>query len=96
MQVSPWKQPSALLPVAMSTTALVVVLYNLAMFGIVHDADEGTAAHLFQLLMAGQTPFIAYFALKWLRRTPRQAMYVLTLQAVAALAALAPVFFFKL
>lgn len=96
MQVSPWKQPSALLPIAMSTTALVVVLSNVAMFGIVHDADEGTAAHLFQLLMAGQLLFVAYFALKWLRRAPRQVLYILTLQAGAALAALAPVFFFKL
>jgi hypothetical protein len=46
--------------------------------------------------MAGQIPVIAFFAIKWLPRTPRQAIFVLTLQAVAVLAAAAPVFFLNL
>ena|ERR1700680_3649432 len=73
MNVSPMKQPSALLPIAMSVTALALVLGHVAIFGVVHGADEGTAAHLWQLLMAGQVPAVAYFALKWLPRVPRQA-----------------------
>jgi hypothetical protein len=96
MNVSPMKQPSALLPVAMSVGALALVLGHLAIFGIGHEADEGTAAHLWQLLMAGQVPVVAYFALKWLPRAPRQALRVLTMQAVAALAACTPVYWFKL
>jgi hypothetical protein len=96
MNVSLIKQPSALLPIAMSATALVVVLVHVVIFGAVHEADEGTAAHLWQLLMAGQIPVVAYFALKWLARTPGQAARVLALQAVAALAACAPVYWFKL
>ena len=87
------KQPSALLPLAMSFAALAMVLGHAAMFGIVHEADEGTAAHIFQLLMAAQVPVVAFFAIKWLPRTPRQTLQVLALQAGAVLAAFAAVFF---
>lgn len=90
------RQPSAILPITMSLAALALLLGHVAMFGVTHEADEGTAAHLFQLLMAGQTPFIAFFAMTWLPRTPRQALQVLALQFGAALAAFAPVYFLKL
>jgi hypothetical protein len=93
MNVSPMKQPSALLPLAMSLAALAMVLGHFAMFGIVHEADEGTPAHIFQLLMAGQVPVVVFFAIKWLPRAPRQALLVLALQAGAALAAFASVYF---
>ena len=96
MNVSPMKQPSALLPIAMSIAALALVLTHVALFGVVHEADEGTAAHLWQLLMAGQLPVVAYFALKWLPQAPGQAWAVLFLQVVAALAACVPVYWFKL
>jgi hypothetical protein len=96
MNVSPLKQPSALLPVAMSLVAMTLVLAHVAIFGAAHEADEGTAAHLWQLLMAGQVPVVAYFALKWLPRAPAQALRVLALQAAAGLAACAPVYWFKL
>jgi len=96
MNVSPLKHPSALLPIAMSVAALAVVLGHIAIFGAVREADEGTAAHLWQLLMAGRVPAVAYFALKWLPRAPGQALRVLALQAVAAGAACAPVYWFKL
>jgi len=41
--------------------------------------------------MAGQLALISFFAIKWLPRTPVQALLVLVVQA-AALAAAAPVF----
>jgi len=90
------KRPSAFLPLAMSLTALTLVLGHIAMFGAVREADEGTTAHLWQLLMAGQMPVLAFFAIKWLPRAPRQTLYVLALQAGAALASMAPVFFLNL
>lgn len=90
--ISMLKKPSAFLPVVMSLGALATVLIFLALHGVVHEPDEGTAAHIWQLLMAVQAPIIAFFAIKWLPRAPRQALYVLALQAIAALAALAPVF----
>jgi len=90
------KKPSAFLPVAMSLAALATVLVTLATSGIVRGGDEGTPAHIWQLLMAAQAPIVAYFAITWLPRGPRQALFVLVLQVLAALAALAPVFLLKL
>ena len=90
------RQPSAFLPVAMSLVALAVVLGHIALFGVGHEADEGTAAHIWQILMAVQVPIIAFFAIKYLPQKPKQALLVLALQIVFALIACAPVFFFKL
>jgi hypothetical protein len=95
MNVPLIKQPSAYLPVTMSAIALALVLSHV-LFGVVHEADEGTAAHLWQLLMVGQAPVVAYFALKWLPKSPGEALRVLALQIAAILAACAPVFWFKL
>jgi len=47
------KRPTALLPLAMSFAALATVLVSRAVHGSAPQADEGTAAHLWQLLMAG-------------------------------------------
>ncbi len=62
------KRPSAFLPVAMSLAALATVLGHVAMFGAAREADEGAAAHTFQLLLIAQVPIVAFFAIKWLRR----------------------------
>ena len=80
----------------MSLAALATVLVHVALFGVAREADEGTAAHIWQMLMAAQLPIMAFFAIKWLPRAPRQALLILALQAGAALAALAPVFFLNL
>lgn len=90
------KLPSAFLPLAMSAAALGVMLGHVAIFGVTREADEGAAAHLWQLLIAGQVPLIAYFAIKWLPRAPRSVLAVLALQVAAMLAALAPVYFLRL
>ncbi len=90
------KEPSAFLPVAMSLLALATVVVHIVMFGTAREADEGAAAHIWQLLMAAQIPIIAFFAIKWLPQSPRQALPILALQVAAALAALAPVYFLKL
>ena len=90
------KQPSAFLPVAMSVAALILVLGSVALFGAAREADEGTAAHLWQLLVAGQLPVVAFFAIRWVPRAPRSALPVLAVQALAFLAALAPVYFLHL
>jgi len=90
------KMPSAFLPVAASLVALALLVGDIAIDGVVHEADEGAVAHLWQLLMAAQMPIIGFFAIKWLPRAPRQSLLVLALQAGAALASMAPVFFLKL
>ncbi len=89
------KSPSAFLPPLMSLAALATLAVYVALFGVARQPDEGTAAHLWQLLMAGQLPIIAFFAIKWLPRQPGRTLAVLAIQAVAALAALAPVYLLK-
>ena len=86
------KRPSAFLPLAMSSAALAVVLFYLGLHGPAPQADEGAAAHLWQILMAAQIPIVAFFALRWATRFPWQAAPVLALQIGAALAAMVPVF----
>ena len=89
------KRPGAFIPIAISATALSIVLGYAVMFGVARQADEGTAAHMWQLLMAGQIPIIAFFAFKWFPRQPKQASFVLALQIGAALVAMFPVWWFR-
>jgi hypothetical protein len=85
------KRPSAYFPLIMSAAALAIVVAHVARFGIEPQPDEGTAAHLWQLLMAAQLPVIAFFAIKWLPQAPKQGLVVLALQCAAIIAAAAPV-----
>jgi len=86
------RQPSAFLPLVMSLAALGLVLGHAAVFGVVHEADEGAAAHIWQILMALQVPILAYFMLKWLPTKPRETLQILLLQAGTWLANFAAVY----
>ncbi len=93
MKVAPIvKDPSAFLPIVMSLGALAHVLVFLALRGPAPQPDEGAAAHIWQLLIAGQVPVIVWFIARWVFKSPRQALAIVALQVVAALGALAPVF----
>src|SRR4051794_21420457 len=96
MDVSPMTKPSALIPIAMSLGALATVLIHITLFGTARQPDEGTAAHIWQLLMAGQLPVVAFFGIKWLPIAPKRALQILSLQFAAGLAALAPVYWLGL
>ena len=86
------KSPSAFLPLAMSLAALATIAVFIYLHGTAPQADEGTAAHIWQILMAAQVPIVLFFAIKWLPQSPKQAVPILALQVGAALAAMAPVF----
>lgn len=92
------KNPGAWVPIIMSASALAFTLAYLAMFGVAQQpaGDEGTAARIFQLLMAGQLPIIAFFAIKYLPKKPIQTIQVLVLQFAAGFLAFAPILFFEL
>jgi hypothetical protein len=77
----------------MSALGVMLVAVHIILYGTAPEADEGTAAHLWQLLMAGQLPIIGFFAIRWLPSARGSAVVILALQAAAALAALAPVYF---
>ncbi len=90
------KHPSAFLPITMSASALALVLFHLSMCGTTREPDEGTVAHLWQLLMGLQIPLIAFFAIRWFPQSARATAAVLALQVLAGLAAVAPVWFYHL
>jgi len=87
---------SGLMPLAMSLGALAVVVLHIVFFGAGHEADEGAAAHIFQLLIAAQLPIIAFFLFRWLPRYGVQALKVFTVQLLGIAVALAPVWYFHL
>ena len=80
----------------MSMAALILLGFVAATSGLVREQDERAVAHLWQLLMAGQLPILAYFLIRWLPRSPRPTVCVFALQLAAALAAMAPVHFLGL
>jgi FtsH-binding integral membrane protein len=90
---NPLKRASALIPIAFSLTGLALVLVHAAIYGVIREADEGTTAHIFQILMLAQLPVVAFFAARWLPRRPGQALIVLAVQALAGLSAFAAVYF---
>ncbi len=95
------RRPSALVPVAMSLLALAIVAVALAVDihsvgHIVRSPDEGSVAHVWQLLMTVQMPIVLYFLVKWARRAPAETLGVFAVQAGAWLASCAPVYFLHL
>ena len=90
------RRPSALIPLAISAFLIALIVAHVARFGIVHERDEGTEAHLFQLLMPTQAAIIAFFAVTWLPKRPTAALHILALQIAAALTVFSLVFFLHL
>jgi len=90
------RQPAVFVPLIMSAAALALLLIYVAMFP--RDAaphDERAPARIFQLLIAGQLPVIAYLAFNWLPRAPIKTMLFTALQACAALTAVGSVIFME-
>ncbi|MGE5251218.1 MAG: hypothetical protein ACM3QS_13515 [Bacteroidota bacterium] len=92
IDASPIKKPSAWLPLLMSLAALTLVLGHAAVYGVVHEVDEGAAAHIWQILMAAQLPIVGYFMVRWLPARPRESLKVLALLALTWLANFAGVY----
>ena len=92
MNISTFKPPTAWIPIAMSLAALCTVLARLALFWTAPQSDEGAAAHIFQLLIAGEVPILIFYAVKSLPRSPKASMQVIGVQILAVVAALAPIY----
>jgi hypothetical protein len=76
----------------MSLAAIGAIVWHIARFGTAPQPDEGAAAHIWQILMAGQVPIVAFYAVKWLPQAPRTALQVLAVQVTAAVGAVFPVY----
>ena len=90
------RKPSGYLPIAMSLCAIALTLSVVVVSGAVRDPDEGTAAHLFQLLIAAQLPILGFFAAKWIARDRTAALSVIGIQMIAIGLALIPIWMFGL
>jgi len=89
-------RPSGFLPLLCSVFALAVGLLGAASTPALRPVDEGAAAHVFQLLIVAQVPVIAFFVVRWARGRTWAAVTVAAIQAMAIVAALAPVWYFHL
>jgi hypothetical protein len=90
------KKPSAWIPIVLSLAILAMLLVTLVTSGLVRHEDEGVGAHIFQIWLVVEAVLIAFFGSRWLPRMPQQALMVLAVQIIAALAACFPVFYFNL
>ncbi|HEY2482075.1 MAG TPA: hypothetical protein VGI30_07755 [Caulobacteraceae bacterium] len=87
---------SGIAPVVLSVMAFLLVMTALATGFEKGEKDEGATAHLFQLLVVAQAPFIlAFLATAEWGRMARVARY-LALQIAALVMAFAPVAYFRL
>jgi peptidoglycan/LPS O-acetylase OafA/YrhL len=92
------KKPSAWIPIVLSAAALLLVIGALVFHDIPQtpSEDEGILAHVWQLLIGTQALFVFYFALRYLPTNSKQAVPILIVQIIVALAACVPVFLFHL
>lgn len=85
------RRPTAFLPLLMSVASIGMVIAHVALYGVVHESDEGTPAHVFQLLMMAQVPIVVLFAVQRLRAAPVAAANVLLVQVATGCCAVAVV-----
>ncbi len=93
METGIWKKPMALLAIGVPAAALCVVLGHVALYGLAHEADEGAAAHMWQLLMVAEAALVVVFTRRWLPRARTAALRVLAVVAGVMLANMAAVYF---
>jgi len=87
------RRPAAFLPLMMSLAAIAMVLVHAALFGIVTEPDEGTPAHVFQLLMITQLPITGVFLVRRFADAPWATIQIVILHVVAAGCAILSVVF---
>lgn len=84
-------------PLAMSLAAfLLAATAGMMSQGKPPATDEGALAHIFQLLIAGQIPFIIGFLLSADRARLGKAAAPVAIQIAAVAVACSPVWFFKM
>jgi hypothetical protein len=87
------KRPTAFLPILISAAFLVPLTVGLLRGTLVRQPDEGTVAHLFQILMPVQIVIIGAFAVSWLPKRALAAAEVLCLQLAGLVCVLSIVYF---
>ena len=78
------RKRSAWLPPALSLVAIGLIVAHVAFVGVAPQADEGTEARIFQVLMLLDALVIGAFAVRWLPIAPKEASAVVALQLLMA------------
>jgi uncharacterized membrane protein len=86
----------AILPVILSLLAFALVLVAVATGWGTASNDEGTAAHLFQILIAAQLPIVVAYVVTAEWTWWQKALKPVAMQAAAIALAFAPVGYFHL
>lgn len=87
---------SGIAPIVLSLVAFGVVTVAVLTGSETGNADEGTIAHIFQLLIVAEVPFILVFVATAEWKSVIRVVGLIALQAAALVLAFAPVAFFKL
>ena len=78
------RKPSAWLPLALSLVAIGLIVAHVVFVGVAPQADEGTEARIFQVLMLLDALVIGAFAVRWPPIAPKAASAVVALQLLIA------------
>ena len=78
------RKPSAWLSLALSLVAIGLIVAHVVFVGVAPQADEGTEARIFQVLMLLDALVIGAFAVRWLPIAPKGASAVVALQLLMA------------
>jgi len=87
------RRPLGFVPLLISGGLLLAMLLQFMQGTLVRQPDEGTTAHLFQLLMPLNAIVMVVFGAFWLPKYPKPASQLLGLQVSAFVAVLAVVHF---
>ncbi|MDQ6944523.1 MAG: hypothetical protein M3169_18650 [Candidatus Eremiobacteraeota bacterium] len=87
---------SGIVPIVLSLAAFGVVITAVLTGSANGSADEGAAAHIFQLFIVAEVPFILIFVATADWNMVARVAGLIAVQAVALVLAFAPVAFFKL
>ena len=87
---------SGIAPIVLSLMAFGVIVSVLTGWGKDVAGDEGAGAHIFQLLIVAEVPFILVFVATADWKKVGRVAGLIALQAAALVLAFAPVAFFKL
>lgn len=87
---------SGIVPIVLSFAAFGVVMAAVLSGSANGNADEGAGAHIFQLLIVAEAPFVLVFLATADWNVVARVAGLIALQAAALVLAFAPVAYFKL
>lgn len=90
------KRPSAFVPVLMSITAIIILLYNIMIVGVEQKQGEEIVTGIYEILIIWQLPVIAFFAFKWGSQNFKNGLIVLLIQILAIAAGFILIDYFNL